>query len=95
MDEKGLTHQVGVQLEGGPATALVRQLTAGLVDQQGRERFRDGIVVKSEATGTAYRLEHVQRWSATLRRVTPKVRGKAARKAEKLARRAPWRSRPR
>jgi len=72
----------------------------GLVEQlaqlatTGRGRIRDGVTVVSERTGDAYVLEHVNHLAgtATIRRAIPKVKGKAARKADKRARRTgrPW-----
>lgn len=47
--------------------------------------FKDGDRVH-DGEGTVYEMSHVTTYSHTLRRISPKVRGKAARKAFKRAR---------
>jgi hypothetical protein len=63
-------------------------IVARVLQQLTARRACDGQVIESTLTGTRYVLSHVQPYSATHRREVPKVRGKAARKADKRARRA-------
>lgn len=67
-----------------PATDLVQEVIQHVT---GRPAFKSGDTIVSEHDGTTYRLSNVTRWGATFRRAHPKVRGKAARRLEKLARR--------
>jgi hypothetical protein len=74
--------------DAGGADDQVKQI----VQQTGYAKFKNGSRVVSLKTGSAYTLENVHPTrfgipQATVRRTFPKVKGKAARKAEKKARR--------
>ncbi len=65
-------------------------LVEQLVELSLKRQFTEGCTIVSHKTGDTYTMHHVDhgRETCTLRRATPKVKGKAARKAEKRARRA-------
>jgi len=73
--------------------ALARRITKRITEgPEAEDKFREGCVVKTMRTGTRYRIEnvHMTPWGkqATIRREVPKIKGKAARKAARAARRA-------
>lgn len=73
----------------GRGTEVARAATNQELELRARSKFVDGSIVESLVSGRRYTLEHVRPGHiATMRRELPKVKGKAARKAEKRARRA-------
>jgi hypothetical protein len=82
------------ELEAAPdqAEAVAAARVDRIVERQKdahRPNVTDGQVVYGEKSGTRYVLEHVRGYgSGTFRREIPKVKGKAARRADRAARRA-------
>lgn len=56
------------------------------IDAIYERQAENGGRIVAEGDGRAYRISHLSKYSLTLTRETPKVKGKAARKAEKRAR---------
>lgn len=71
---------------------MVPKVIEQVAQEELERRVLAGATVTLKASGDEYRLENLHqradgRLEGTIRRATPKVKGKAARKAEKRARR--------
>lgn len=68
------------------------EIARRIIEEQGRTKFREGSKVALLKSGTQYTIHNLHTGphgpQATIRRAVPKVKGKAARRADKVARRS-------